>query len=402
MLLSNNPNTTILEETALFEIYKLEMKDKIFIAPRLVGPRFEDHSLPVSILEDFTAIEDLLIEVAKGIYLNENLNRKRVPKGFSDGIYLKLVDIEEGSSIAKFAIASAISLTSTLPLENLDNFAYFEKAKDKIVSIIEAANNGEIPEEQDYRLLSYFNKIGKNLLDNESIDFGYNYISKISSNAILNKITRKKLLLSSEQKTEYTDSIKLFALIPEIDQKNNTFQIETDFGSLKCPLTENIKDTVFIAFNEYKSKTYISLKGTAVFNWNDKIQEISEIESMDVLDSLDISLRINNLSKLENNWYEGQGRALNKEHLIKFGNLFNSYFDNKLPLPAIFPKIDGNIQLEWKKENKNVIVDINLSSLLSELFYYNDAVDSDEKEEHIILSNKDGWSSLNKLIETYI
>ena len=71
-------------------------------------------------------------------------------------------------------------------------------------------------------------------------------------------------------------------------------------------------------------------------------------------------------------------------------------------MPAIFPKIDGNIKLEWKKENKNVIVDINLSSLLSELFYYNDAVDSDEKEEHIILSNKDGWSSLNKLIETYI
>ncbi len=72
------------------------MEDKIFISPRLIGSRFEDHSLPVNILEDFTALEDLLIEVAKGIYLNENLNRKRVPKGFSDGVYLKLVDIEEG------------------------------------------------------------------------------------------------------------------------------------------------------------------------------------------------------------------------------------------------------------------------------------------------------------------
>lgn len=377
------------------------MEERIFIAPKLTGHRFDDHTLPVNILEDFTALEELLIEVAKGIYLSENLNRKRVPKGFSDGVYLKLVDIGEGSAIAKFAIASVVSLTPNLLLENIDNFSYFEKAKDKIVTIIESVNNGETPQEYDYRLLSYFNRIGRNLLDDESIDFGYNYTSKVSSNAILNKITRKKLLLSSEQKTEYTDSIKLFALIPEIDQKNNTFQIETDLGSIKCPLTENIKDTVFTAFYEYKNKTFISLKGTALFNWNDKIQEVCKVESLDVLDPFDVSLRINNLLKLENNWYEGQGKALNKEHLTKFGNLFNSYFNNKLPLPAIFPKIDGNIQLEWKKEDKNVVLDINISSLLSEFFYYNSANESDEKEERITLSNKEGWDRLNRLIETY-
>ncbi len=73
------------------------MEDKIFIAPKLTGSRFEDHSLPVNILEDFTAFEDLIIEIAKGIYLNENINRRRVPKGFADGVSLKLVDIEEGS-----------------------------------------------------------------------------------------------------------------------------------------------------------------------------------------------------------------------------------------------------------------------------------------------------------------
>jgi hypothetical protein len=61
------------------------MEEKIFIAPKLKGSRFEDHSLPVNILEDFTSLEDLLIEVAKGIYLGENVNRKRVPRGFADG-----------------------------------------------------------------------------------------------------------------------------------------------------------------------------------------------------------------------------------------------------------------------------------------------------------------------------
>jgi hypothetical protein len=120
---------------------------------------------------------------------------------------------------------------------------------------------------------------------------------------------------------------------------------------------------------------------------------------MDVLDSLDVSLRIYNLLKLESKWYEGQGKALNKENLTKFGNLFNSYFDNKLPLPAIFPKIDGNIQLEWKKENKNIILDIDIASFKSDFFYYNNILDSDEREEQLMLHDKDGWNTLNKLIQ---
>ncbi|WP_294228927.1 hypothetical protein [uncultured Chryseobacterium sp.] len=144
------------------------------------------------------------------------------------------------------------------------------------------------------------------------------------------------------------------------------------------------------------------MKGTALFNWNDKIQEITEIESMDILDPLDVSLRISNLSKLEDNWYEGGGKALNNAGLGKFENLFNSYFDNKLSLPAIFPRIDGNIQLEWKKQTKNVIIEIDLISLKSEFFYYSDIDELDEKEEQIDLSDKDGWNKLNDLIKNFV
>lgn len=123
---------------------------------------------------------------------------------------------------------------------------------------------------------------------------------------------------------------------------------------------------------------------------------------MHILDPLDVSLRINNLSKLEDNWYEGHGKVLNKKGLERFGNLFNSYFENKLPLPAIFPKVDGNIQLEWKNENKNVVIEINLDTFKSEYFYYNDVDDSDEVEETIELIDKEGWVELNNLIKSIV
>ena len=378
------------------------MENKIFISPRLDGPRFLDHTLPVNILEDFTALEELLIEVAKDIYLEENKNRTRTPKGFSDGIYLKLLNIGEGSSIAIFAIASSIILNSSPLAANNNNFIYFEKAKHKIISIIESVNSDEHSSSIEHKYLSYFNGIGKNLIETESIDFGYNFETKTASKAILNKSTRKKLLLSREQKVEYTDNIKLFALISAIDKKNNTFSLETDYGKFICLLNDIIKETVFTAFDGYDNKTFVSLKGVGLYNGDEKLSKIEKVEYLDILDPLDVSLRIHYLLKLENNWYNGQGKSLNKTQLNSFGDLFNSYFDNKLQLPAIFPKPDGNIQLEWKKEDKNIIISIELNTLKSDFFYYNDIKDSEEFNTVLDLDKQENWDVLNKLIEKYI
>jgi hypothetical protein len=377
------------------------MNEKIFIAPRLTGSRFEDHTLPVNILEDFTAFEELIIELAKGIYLDENPNRKRVPKGFSDGIYLKLSKIDEGSSVPNFIIASILSLNPSLPFENLESFSYFEKAKEKVIEIVQSVNEGIQPTNIDHKYLNYFNKIGKNLLDNEAIDFGYNLDTKTESKAILNKVIRKKILLSREEKLEYSDNIKVNALIPAINQKDNKFSIEFDGSTIECDLKDNLRDTIFSAFNEYNSNTYVSVKATGIYNWNDKIVRIEDIESMDILDPFDVSVRINTLAKLQDKWLEGKGLAPKKDSLFRFNDLFNSYYDNKLPLPAIFPTGEGNIQLEWKKDYNNIIIEINLESFDSTFFYYNDKND-DEKEQTIVLNSKENWNSLNKLIETYI
>ncbi len=377
------------------------MNDKLFLTPKLSGSRFDDHTLPISILEDFTALEELLIEVAKGIYLEENLNRRRIPKGFSESIYLKLVSIEEGSSVAKFAIANVVTPNSPLIGEIIANFTYFEKAKNKIISIIETFNTQDSIIYEDAKYLSFFNKIGKNLFDDESIDFGYNFYTKESSKAILNKITRKKILLSRKQKIEYSDTLKLYALIPSINQKENKFSIQLeDNVIIECDLTDKIRDNVFSAFNEYISKSYVALKGTGIFNGNDKILGIEEIESVDILDKFDVSLRMNSLSKLKDNWYEGTGKAPQKNLLLKFNDFFDTYFDNNLPLPAIFPTLEGNIQLEWKYNHKNIILEIELDSLFSNFYYYNDKNETDEIEKTFLLNSKEGWTILNSLMKT--
>jgi hypothetical protein len=177
----------------------MSLESKIFLSPKLTGTRFDDHTLPVNLLEDFSALEDLLIELAKKIYLDENPERQRVPKGFSDGVYLKLSNIEEGSTIPNFIIATVFNASTLLSSSSTESYKYIEKARDQIINVIENASNGE-PIYLEQKYLNYFNRIGKNLQEGEAINFGYNKINSLE--AILNKSSRKRILLSNNQKLE--------------------------------------------------------------------------------------------------------------------------------------------------------------------------------------------------------
>ncbi|HOY11616.1 MAG TPA: hypothetical protein PLY70_00695, partial [Saprospiraceae bacterium] len=92
-------------------------------SPRLVGPRFNDHGLPLELLEEIGALEDVTIELAKWLYLKNNPNRKRIPRGFTNGISIQLDSIESGSTI--LPISLFIASSGLFPSSKLE---YFEHA----------------------------------------------------------------------------------------------------------------------------------------------------------------------------------------------------------------------------------------------------------------------------------
>ena len=105
-----------------------------FLRPRLVGRRFDEHTLPLDILKDFSALEEMLIEVAKRQYLAAHPDRQRTPKGFTKGLELHLTAVEEGSAIPVIALAFATLFPSA-------DAEYFDQAKDQIVEAIAAAKS---------------------------------------------------------------------------------------------------------------------------------------------------------------------------------------------------------------------------------------------------------------------
>ena len=375
--------------------------EKIFLTPRLEGDRFSDHTLPVNILEDFSALEELIFDLARKIYIEKNPERKRVPNHFTDNVYLKLSAIEEGSTVPIFVLSLLTSVTTpALTSQNDEYFQYFEAAKEKVFELVENINSGH-SSDLNIRYLNYFNRFGRNLRDGEFIDLGNKETTL--RNLKFDKNTRKKILLSRSEKLVYPERITKNVRIPQIDQRNDNFHIEIDGIIFECKLDRIYEETVLTAVQGYKKNTLVALKATGIYNENDKLVHVEQIESMDILHPFDVSVRLSELAKLEDKWYDGsEGKALNKDSLNLFEKTFYSNFTDSLPLPAIFPTTTGNILLEWKKENIEVSLEVALDSFTGTIYYFDMDDDDNDFETKIDVNLNEGWQTINGIVSKLI
>ena len=94
------------------------MTKEPFIQPRFVGPRFEEHTLPLSAARDLAAYEELVLELAKHLFRQKQQGRIRIPKGFANDFSLHLEKIGDGSARpALVAMMAGAQLFSSLPVE---------------------------------------------------------------------------------------------------------------------------------------------------------------------------------------------------------------------------------------------------------------------------------------------
>jgi len=366
-----------------------------FISPRLTGKRFDDHAIPIDLLEDFAAFEELLIQVAKFIYLEENQDRQRVPRGFTEGVSLKLSTIGEGSAIPKIIlVASMLTSNPTFDIFPNDNISYFEKARDRIIQTIDAAQKNNSITYIPQNLLGYFNKIGKRLKDDETIDFSPD---STTYDAKLNTNNRKKIVLSNSKNKQFTNEIVINASIPEVDKNKCSFTILYNDQRISADIPNEHYETILKAFNEYEQNSLVLIKGIGKFNNADRLESFESIEQLTILDPLDVTSRLEYLSKLQDGWFNSEGIAPTKDGLEWFASFFESYFDKKLPLPMIFPTIEGGIQAEWSNDKYEISLNIDLNSKTA--FYQLLDVDDDETLEHKFDLNKtQDWSNLNSIM----
>jgi len=367
-----------------------------FLSPKLTGKRFDKHTVPVEVLQDFSALQELIVDLAKKIYLDENQARKRVPKGFTDGITLSLIEVGEGSAILNFVLGTAMAATPILGNDS-NTYTYFEKAKDKVIEAISVAENGgNVRNVLNIKHITYFNRIGRNLKEDEVIAFNPD-TPKVAN---LNKLTRHRIVQSLSEDASYSDNFDLVAPIAGIDQIDKLFFIMVNGQKLPAKLDQNNYKIISATFTDLHSQKFVSIKGEGVYDRNSRLTKINSITNLDILDPLDVSLRITELSELKEGWYNNQGQAPDAASLLKFEQLFKDNFGSNLPLPTIFPTLEGNIQLEWTIGSKEVSLEINLSTFISELV----SVDTDNQnveEIYFDLNTSEKWNNLNTHLNRY-
>lgn len=328
-----------------------------FLRPKLCGARFEGAAIPLEFLKDLAALEEMVIEVAKWQFLREHPDRTRSPRGFTEGVELKLTSVDEGSAIP---VISMVVTSLRLPGSSPVNQVYFEQAREAIVGAIDAAERSQsvvahLPE----KVLGYFDRIGRSLRNGESIEFS----TATHPNPVrLTKETRRRLVLSSSLAREFTEEVSIRGSIPEANQDAMTFQLQLiDGQKVTGPIPDQHLDTIIEAFNGYRLDARVLLQGIGRYNRQNRLLGFESIEHISLLDPLDVSGRLDEFRRLKNGWLEGRGVAPNHDGLGWFSAGFDQYFPDDLPLPHVYPTPDGGLQAEWTLASNEISLEVDLS-----------------------------------------
>lgn len=356
-----------------------------FLRPKLDGPRFKDHTIPLDILKDLSVLEEFVISVAKAEWLRDNPGRQRTARDFMSGVEVRLQQVEKGSAIpvltAFLAMAKAL-LPGAVSVQQ----EYLEKARERIVAAVAAAEAGGNP--ADYlpgKSLAYFDRFGRSLRDGESMSF---VREGGLPPARLTPQTRRRLLLAAPGVDFIIDEAVRRGVVVNTNDDDGQFSIRLANGEVvNAPLSPEHREAVLDAQKDSPSGVRVAVRGIGRFNRTNKLIDFADVDDVTPLDPLDVPARLDGLRLLKTGWLNGEGWAPDATALDKLGQLFTTHYRTDLPLPYTFPTIDGGVQFEWRLNGSAPEVEIDLSTFRGEWL-------SEDDEAILELSVAQGWADL--------
>jgi len=366
-----------------------------FLSPRFVGPRFSQHGIPLEILKDFAVFQEMIEDAARRLYLKDHLDRQKVPKGFFEGVTMVLKNIGEGSAVAELALR--LPLAPEPGFFKSENEEYFEKARDAINDAIDAAEHNESPTAVPAEVLSHFQRFCRFLREDEHIEFRP---ANPERPARLTRDSRKRLILAAPEVKEYEEEVELIGQVAEGSHEKNIFTIKQRDGSLvTAPKDRMNNDVVTEAYRGFYEGRKVSVRGVGRYNRAGKLLRIETVDQITPIDPLDIEQRLLDLRELRDGWYDGRGVTLDAAGLDWLQESFLFRFDDaRLPLPRLFPTVEGNVQAEWSLGSWEVSLEIDLK-LKKGFFQAVQVVSGVQKDEEFELEKLEAWQKLGDLLE---
>jgi len=358
----------------------------------MTGPRFEGGTIPLEMLADFAVLSEMLLEVARWKFREQNVGRKRIPRGFFSGVSLRLTSVEQGSAIPVIALVA----TSATAFPN-EAESYFIQARNAVIAAVAAADQGSrITDHLPEKLLGYFDRFGRNLADGEAIELSGDSGGPV---ARLTKDSRRKLVRASAAQ-DYTEETSVYGFVHEFDQRNKTFQLTLPSGAVlsRIPAESQHYETILEASNGFRLQTRVRIFGLGRFDLNNRLQEMVSVEHVVILDRLDVSVRIDEFRMLKEGWFDGRGAAFANHHLNWLVDAFANHYPDDARLPYLFPTPDGTILAEWSLGEHAISLEISLEGHLADWHVLKTSTGEEETQQYD-LNSPDDWHAMAERVK---
>ena len=360
-----------------------------FLKARLVGTRFEEHSIPVEVLKDWAAFEGLVVEAARWLYLEENPRRKRTPRGFTQSFTLHLTQVESGSAVAVFERSHAAG--NLFPDAWAD---WFDKARDRILEVIEAAGTGKpLDELLPKSLLAYFDQFGRSLRDDERVEFPQ---GDVKAPVVYDNRVRKTLVLKSAAVYRTEESVR--GAMSELNLESRTFMLRLINGDrLVGQFSDELREAALGALSAY-GESLVMVKGAVVRDQSDSLKRIEQVTRIEPLEPLDVPARLEALALLRDGWFDGAGVSLPGEGLKWLSKAWLDHWPEDLPLPYAYPTPGGAVQLEWSMATSTVSAEIDTLSRQADVLSSQTSDGEILDEMTADLSASDAWLKVADIV----
>ena len=337
--------------------------DRAFLRPRLFGGRFNDGGIPLEVLPDLQALQDLVNDIARSAYLREHPNQRQVPSGFAEDLKLKLTAITAGSAVAEISFVKATPAlpgVASLPDATPQYETYARQAADTIHDVIDAGQRDQaLPIGLPSGFRKHFMKLGQSLQGEERIEFE----SPGRPRPTTLTVQTWKHLLEQLRVQDECELVTRRGRVPELDHDRRRFEFWPTGGSkITVSLPESYRETLARAFNGFWDEAKVSLTGQGIVGGDGKLVSLESIHDVKLLNRLDLDAQLDDLGTLRDGWLDGDGAALDRAGMKWFSTKFAELYPAELPLPYLYPTPEGGLQAEWSLHGCKMDLEVDLES----------------------------------------
>lgn len=314
-----------------------------FLNIKYDGERFSGGRLPLDILADLQALEDILTTFAREIWIEEN-NRERMPNGYSSWFSVCLSGVDPGSALPKLELAVQEDNQRTLIREST-RASLMGKAEAKFAEVLKAANDRTETDGQDLVLsptqIRNFNRFLTNLKPGELFKYSPDPddIQVLGADVVSLDVERRKRFLTSIT-AFYEQRVQGRARLKSVDEKNHLRFVSADLKEFSV-----VDDTREPSVYGANIGAYYEFDLTVERRHDDRIVSTITIHDLSLLEDPAITT-IDEMSALTDGWLDGIGKAI-QEDVRELAKKF-LLSSNRLPIfYAVAPTEEGGILLEY-------------------------------------------------------